>query len=258
MTGFAKHGIDAASVSMGNTFEAAPAAYVMQYMFKLRSAGNQNTARGSATEVGFERAWGDEFSEFDLARGQQAALDDFNRQTALVVAPELREKEAALLNGFVEQTVEALKEYGRPHSTQNKLVGEVDFGDGKVDVLGYDDFVWETPDKVVIDLKTTKACPSEMRAQHRRQIAVYHHLKGGDYRCGVTYVTPKKHATYWLTDDECEAEFDEFRNILRKMNRFLLTFDSAEHAASCLTPDYSSFYFGDANFRSQARQIFAQ
>ena len=257
MTGFSKHGINAASVSMTNTFEANPAAYVMQYMFKLRSAGNQNTARGSATEVGFEHAWGDEFSEFDLERGKTAALEDFNRQTALVVAPDLREKEAALMAGFVEQTVEALKPFGRPDSSQNKLVGEVDFGEGKVDVLGFDDFVWETPEKIVIDLKTTKACPSEMRAQHRRQIAVYHHLKGGEYRCGVAYVTPKKHAIYFLTDEECEAEFEEFRNILRKMNRFLSTFDSAEQAASVLTPDYSSFYFDDANFRSQARQIFA-
>ena len=257
MTGFAKHNMGATSVSQINTFEAAPAAYVMQYMFKLRSAGNQNTARGSATEVGYETAWGDEFSEFDLARGQQAALDDFNRQTALVVAPEVREKEAALIAGYVEQTVEALKPYGRPDSSQNKLVGQVDFGEGVVDVLGYDDFVWETPDKMVVDLKTTKACPSEMRAQHRRQVSVYHHLKGGEYRCGVTYATPKKHATYWLTDDECKAEFEAFTAILRKMNRFLLTFDSAEQAASVLTPDYSSFYFGDANFRSQAHQLFA-
>jgi len=257
MTGFEKHRVKAASVSMCNTFEAAPAAYVMQYMYGIRSAGNQNTARGSATEVGYENAWGDEFSEFDLERGKEAALKDFNRQTALVVAPDVREKEAALIAGFVEQTVEALKPFGRPDSSQNKLVGSVDFGEGSVDVLGFDDFVWETPERLVIDLKTTKACPSEMRAQHRRQIAVYHHLKGGEHRCGVAYVTPKKHAVYWLTTEECQAEFEEFRAILRKMNRFLSTFDSAEHAASCLTPDYSSFYFGDANFRSQARQIFA-
>ncbi len=257
MTGFEKHGVKAASVSMCNTFEAAPAAYVMQYMFKIRSAGNQNTARGSATETGFENAWGDEFSEFDLQRGQEAALKDFNRQTALVVAPDVREKEAALMAGFVEQTVDALAEYGRPDSSQNRLVGSVDFGDGSVDVLGFDDFVWETPEKIVIDLKTTKACPSEMRAQHRRQIAVYHHLRGGEYRCGVAYVTPKKHAVYFLSHDECVEEFEAFRAILKKMNRFLSTFDSAEQAASVLTPDYSSFYFDDANFRSQTRQLFA-
>ena len=247
-----KHNIGYVSYSHIEMFRTDVARWLMAYPMKIRGSTNANMARGNAVEHGIHIALTDEFS--DIEDAVEEAIKVFNRETALVVGKDSRDKERELIDGFVRQGYEAMRTYGIPTSAQNKIVLELE--DCPVPIIGYDDFQFNNGDiKYSVDLKTTKQCPSAIRDNHRRQGAVYA-MALPEHQINFCYVTPKKHAIYEVTHVEAKELMDDFVKAVNAMEKFLSISDDAMELASFLAPNYSSFYWDDPLIRSEAKRIF--
>lgn len=250
--GFELHGIGHVSYSAIETYRSDPAKYILTYGCKVRGSTNANMARGNAVEHGIEIALSDEFGEIDDA--VDAAVKKFNRETALVVGKEDRDKERELLDPWIRQGVEAMKHYGRPLSTQNKIVLEIE--DCPVPIVGYDDFQFDNGnEKHSVDLKTTKQCPSQINDNHRRQGAIYATALP-DYQIKFCYVTPKKHAIYEVTHIEAKELMEDFVKSVQSLEKLLSISSDPYEIASLFSPNYSNFYWNDPVIRSEAKRIF--
>jgi hypothetical protein len=137
----------------------------------------------------------------------KVAKDEFWRLTALSGDP-AREKEEAAVPEMVKIGLKELRGYGPPTSTQGKI--EYWFDEIAVPFIGYYDVEW-SHHNILVDIKTTHALPSKVSTNHARQVSLYVAAlarsnadegatagNGPDPR--VTYVTPKKSATYRVED----------------------------------------------------------
>jgi hypothetical protein len=121
-----------------------------------------------------------------------------------------------------------------------------------VPMIGYYDFEWEQHG-MLTDLKTTHALPSKISRPHARQVALYRAARGDNLSARVTYVTPKKHATYAL--ENAREHVDALGKIGMTIQRFLSLSDDPMELASYVVPDTESFYFNDPVSRQQAFEI---
>ena len=249
---FEKHGIGHLSYSAVEMSATDPAAYLMRYPLGIKGSTNANMARGNAVEHAIEVALMDEFG--DIEDAIETGIKQFNRETALVVAKEDRDKEREQIEGYIRQGVEALGKYGIPTSTQNKI--KLELPDCPVPIIGFDDFQFDNGiEKHSIDLKTTKQCPSAIRDNHRRQGAIYATALP-EHQIKFCYVTPKKHAIYEVTHVEAKELMQDFVKRVKALEKFLSISDDAMELASFFAPTYSSFYWNDPVMRSEAKRIF--
>jgi hypothetical protein len=144
--------------------------------------------------------------------------------------------------------------YGAPSSVQGLL--EYRFDDIAVPMIGYYDFEWEKRG-LIIDLKTTWALPSEIKINHARQIAFYCAAKSGKADTNidgrVTYVTPKKVATYRL--ENVKGHILALNKIAATIQRFVALSKDPMELAGLVVPDIDSFYFNDPVTRQMAFEV---
>ena len=121
-----------------------------------------------------------------------------------------------------------------------------------VPIIGYYDFEWSNH-KIIVDLKTTHALPSEVKLAHARQVALYSAFRNHDYDPRLAYVTPKKAAVYRL--ENAEEHMKSLERIALAVQKLLSVSDDAREIASMLAPDIESFYFNDPDMRRAAFEV---
>ena len=243
---FEIHGIPHLSPSSCNTYAGSPAAFVLDKVLKRKQGVGPAAHRGTATEAGIALGLTTDASVEECVKH---ADEEFWRLTAMSNDPR-REKERAAVGEMVKIGLVELKPYGRPTSTQGKI--EHYFDGLQVPLLGFYDFEWSNH-KILIDLKTTHALPSQIKIPHARQVALYVAASGGDMDARLTYVTPKKCATYKL--ENIPEHLRALENIAKAVQAFLSVSDDPMELASMVVPDLDSFYFNEAAARQAAFEV---
>lgn len=243
---FAVHGIEHLSSSTCNLFEASPAAFILNKLLKKGGQVGAAAHRGTAVEAGIAHGL---TTGADKIECVTVAEKEFWRLNALSSDPR-SEKEKSAIADMVKVGLAELLPYGKPSDTQGKIEYRIDAL--SVPIIGYFDFFWQ-PNKILIDLKTTHALPSKIKTSHARQVALYCAATGGDIDGRVTYVTPKKCATYRL--ENIGEHVKCLERIALTIQRFLSLSTDAEELASYVVPDTSSFYFNDEDARQAAFEV---
>ena len=243
---FERHGIAHLSPSSINTYAASPAAFVIDKLLKRKGEVGPAAHRGTATESGVVLGLTTDATTEECIKH---ADQEFWRLTAMSSDPR-REKERAAVGEMVKVGLAELKPYGRPTSTQGKIEYRVE--GLLVPLIGFYDVEWANH-KILIDLKTTHALPSQIKITHARQVALYVAAKGGDVDARLTYVTPKKCATYRL--ENVQEHVRALENIAMTIQRFLSISEDPQELASIVVPDLESFYFNDPAMRQAAYEV---
>jgi len=231
---FETHGIEHLSPSSINLYAAAPAVFLLEKVLKKRGGGVGPAAhRGTAVEHGIVHGLS---TGADLRECQDKARKEFSTLTALQSGDKV-DKETKAVPDMVAVGLAELRSYGPPSSTQGKVVHHVDRL--AVPILGYYDLEWEKKG-ILIDIKTTHALPSRISTAHARQVALYHAGRGGNLDCRLTYVTPKKSATYSLENPE--EHLKSLINMAYAIQRLLSISADPMELVGLFAPDTESFY----------------
>jgi hypothetical protein len=242
---FSIHQIEHLSPSTCNLFAASPAMFVLQKLMKVRSPVGAAAHRGTAVESGIVA-----FLEGASAKDAvEVAQQEFAKLTALSGDPR-REKEEAAIGDMVLTGIKELRDYGKPSSTQGKIEYKVE--GLAVPMIGFYDLEWDNHG-VLTDLKTTHALPSKISTSHARQVALYRAARGDNLDARITYVTPKKSATYVLENPR--EHLAALEKIALTIQRFLSLSDDAKVLASYVVPEVDSFYFADPIARKAAYEV---
>lgn len=244
---FEKHDIQHLSPSTCNLFTSSPAMFVMNKCLKKTSSVGAAAYRGNAVEDGV--AHGLFNPDASLADCTKVAMDKFNT-LASFISGEKVDKERKAVPDMVEMGLRELRSYGIPSSAQGSV--SLDIEGLLVPMIGYYDFEWEQHG-MLTDLKTTHALPSKISQPHARQVALYRAARGDNLSARVTYITPKKHATYAL--ENAREHVEALGKIGLAIQRFLALSDDPAELASFVVPDTDSFYFNDPVSRQQAFEI---
>jgi len=243
---FEAYEIEHLSPSSCNLFVSSPAMFVLQKCMKLRTQVGPAAHRGTAVESGIVAGIVDGLPEKECI---EVAVAEFSKLTALS-SDFRREKEEAALADFVKMGLKELKPYGKPSSTQGKI--HYEFEGLAVPMLGFYDVEWEDHG-VLTDIKTTHALPSKISTNHARQVALYRAARGDNLDARVSYITPKKSATYSLENPR--EHLEALRLIGLTIQRFLSLSDDPKVLASYVVPEVDSFYFGDPVSRKAAYDV---
>lgn len=243
---FAAHGIQHLSVSTCNLFTSSPAAFVLFKCLKRANTVGAAAHRGTAVEKGI--VFGLETGA-GLAECQKVAQDEFWRLTALTSDP-AHDKEKIAVPQMVEQGLKELQGYGKPTSTQGEI--SYSFDEIAVPYKGFYDIRWENH-HILTDIKTTHALPSKVSTNHARQVALYVTALGGTDDARVTYITPKKSASYRV--ENVSEHLEALKRTGMAIQKFLSTSEDPVELASMVTPDVDSFYFKEAATRQAIWEI---
>ena len=138
-----------------------------------------------------------------------------------------------------------LRPYGPPTSTQG--LRDWTHPRIKLPIVGYYDYEWANKG-ILIDLKTTERCPSEIKVSHARQVALY--CTSDNMSARLTYVTPVKRATYRL--ENINAHRAALLNMAVTVENFLSLSDDPEFFLKIVAPDLESFYWATPEARALA------
>lgn len=243
---FSAYGIQHLSPSSCNLFEAQPAAFVLQKCFKKSGEVGSAAHRGTAVEAGIVHGLQTGADDKECA---EIASKEFWRLSALSSDPR-RDKEEAAVPEMVRVGLAELRNYGVPTSSQGKIEYKVE--DLAVPLVGYYDLEWSNRN-LIIDLKTTHALPSKISGKHARQVALYCAAKGSDVAGRLTYVTPKKAATYEL--ENISEHVRSLERIALTIQNFLSISSDPMILARYCVPDRDSFYFNDPDLKQAAWDI---
>jgi len=237
MTPFEKYGIAHLSPSSCNTFTAAPAAFILQKCMKKNSPVGPAAHRGTSAESGV--VFGLINPDASVDECIAVAKDEYNTLTALIFDGSV-DKERNSLGDFVRMGLAELRPYGIPSSTQGHVSVEVQ--GLSVPLIGYYDFEWEHKG-ILIDLKTSHQLPSKIKQPHARQVSLYKAARGDNLSARISYVTPKKTATYEL--ENYRDHLKALETVALTIQRFLSLSDDPLELCSFVVPDVDSFYFND-------------
>lgn len=243
---FTAYGISHLSPSTCNLFIGSQAAFVLQKCLKKSNQVGDAAHRGTAVEKGV--VYGLETGATD-AECIKVAKDEFWRLTALSADP-AHGKEAAAVPEMVKVGLAELRGYGKPTSTQGKI--EYRFDSIAVPFIGYYDVEWSNHN-ILVDLKTTHALPSKISTNHARQVSLYAIARGNAIDPRVTYITPKKSATYRV--ENVSEHLASLERIGLAIQRFLSISEDPMELAKHVMPDVDSFYFKDAMTRQAVFEI---
>jgi hypothetical protein len=246
MNGFEKHGLAHSSPSALNMWATAPCAWVAKYLYGAQFRFGVAPMIGILVEEVVKRVL--------LGESFEAALSDaekqFNKSTALGVSEKDRQR-ISNIKDMAELAIEVLKPYGVPefrHTIKGAEQQRIELlcnGDGwQLPVIGFLDFVYPEHG-LIIDLKSTLRCPSEMSVAHARQAAIYSKAKG-NMECKMLYVTPKK--TSLLGVEDVPAVLSEVKYILNRQEKMLRL--DKEEIKEIIPIAMDSFYWtGDLDVR---------
>jgi hypothetical protein len=243
---FDAHGIEHLSPSTCNLFIGSPAMFVLDKILKRRQPVGAAAHRGTAVEEGIVLGLTTGINDNECI---SAARQTYSRLSAFTGDPK-RDKEGEAIADFVKIGLAELRSYGKPTSTQGKVVYQID--GLSVPMLGFYDIAWE--DKgILIDIKTSHALPNKIKVNHARQVALYAAVLGNNIDARLTYVTPKKVATYRL--ENIDEHLAALRKIALTIQSFLSLSKDPIELASLVVPDTDSFYFNDPLTRQAAFEV---
>lgn len=242
-----RHGLQHYSASSCNLFQADPALFIMEKLMGLRGQVGCAAYRGTSVERGIEAGIMD--LEKPLAECQEIAVKEFDRLSALSTDPN-REKEREAVPGIVEQGLIELRPYGKPSHTQHKI--EWKHPDLPLPFIGYVDFFYEESG-VVVDLKTQLRLSSEISVNHAKQVSLYCAAISDNLEGRISYVTPKKAATYRV--ENMREHLGALVKVAQTMERFLSVSDDPKVLAGLVAPNYDAFYWNDKRTRQSGYEI---
>jgi hypothetical protein len=228
------------SPSSLNLFTASREMFVLERILGIRQPVGAPAHRGTAVEAGVTFGLQDPKATIEACVAE--AQKKFDTVSALSGDPR-RDDYRAAIPAMVETALEELRPYGIPSGTQGFIewqVPELTFP-----IVGYYDFEW-ADHGIIVDLKTTERLPSSIKPGHARQVALY---AGDNVEARVSYVTPKKRATYQL-ENKREHRAALVR-IAQAVERFLALSDDPQFYIDITAPDYESFYWASP----AARQV---
>lgn len=245
MNPFETHNIQHLSPSTCNLFASSPASFVLQKLLHVRSPVGAAAHRGTAVESGVVAA----LNGASAKEAVEIAQKEFSSLTALSGDPR-REKEENAIADMVLTGIKELRDYGKPSSMQGKI--EYAFEGLMVPMIGYYDLEW-ADHGILTDIKTTHALPSKISTSHARQVALYRAARGDNLDARVSYITPKKSATYVLENPR--EHLSALHKIGLTIQRFLSLSDDPKVLASYVVPEVDSFYFADPLARKAAYDV---
>ena len=209
---FTKHGITHLSPSSVNKFADAPDAWVAQYLFGKKFTFSPAARGGTMVEQGVVRVLSGE--------DRQAVIEDTlkeYRKSVAFDASSKAEKWKETIDPMINLAVDELLKYGVPEfeedGSQKKIGIACNMGEYVVPITGFTDLDYPQHN-LVVDLKCTQKCPSEMSKAHLRQAAIYKAATGRDIK--FLYVTGKK--TQWFDVVDTSGILAEFKSIVSRMN----------------------------------------
>lgn len=235
------------SPSSLNLFAASPSMFVLERIIGRRQPVGSPAHRGTAVEDGI--TFGLLNHSASLEDCTQVAIATYDRVAALS-ADARRQEYRDTISTMVEHGLEELRPYGIPTRTQ----GYVEWLPEtlKYPIVGYFDYAWDDLG-IVVDLKTTEKLPSAVKVDHARQVALYKATAGDNLEARLTYVTPKKKATYRL--DNAKDHLSALVRMAEVCERFLSLSDDPQFYVGITCPDLSSFYFSPASARQAAFEV---
>lgn len=226
-------------------FRNAPAVWACKYLYSVRDESGPAAWRGIAVEAGVTQVIMGGKSE-DEALTLALANYELNAQG---LADDKADNARTLIGPMLKQALPLFAPRGKPTIIQLKVERQLD--GVPLPFVGYCDFVW---DGEVVDLKTTERMPSEPKADHAAQVALYCH---GTNRTGtLIYVTGKKGAEYKLDADAQKAAIADLTRSAKALCHALSRFNSPEEMARCYAPDFTSFYWSEPT-KAKALEIHA-
>lgn len=236
MNGFEKFGIARLSPSALNLWNANPGLYALRYLGKFFDEAGPAAWRGNAVEKGLN-SWLI-LKEPDTALA--VALAAFEEE-ARGLADSDTESEHALIAPMLEVAIAHCANLPSPYFGAQTRV-EHNVAGLAVPIVGYIDFVFE--DGSIVDLKTTKRCPSEPKPDHVRQVALYMAAKGCDG--SLLYVTDKRAAQYPITEEMASVAIKAIERDALALQRFLDAMPDVRTAIGALPMNDSDFRWSDA------------
>lgn len=226
---FERHQITHLSPSSLNLYAANPSLWVGRYLMGWKDEFGPAASRGTAIEAGLD-VW---LFQRDAKGAEMTALANFADRTQ-GVADDEHEAERANIAPMLAQAITALKDFPVPVGRQMKIEH---YANGvEIPIIGYIDYIF---DEFGLDLKTTKACPSSIKADHARQVSTYAEAKKKPFK--VLYVTAKKSALYDLTETDQAIHLRDIERQARAVRHLLKHSFDAEDAAKFFAPDFSDF-----------------
>ena len=231
---FERFDIKHLSPSSLNLYAANPALWTGRYLLGWRDEFGPAAQRGTAIEAGLD-LW---LFERNLGDAVAKALAHFAELTQGEASDE-HEAERANIAPMLQQAALALKDCGKPIGRQMKVEH---YANGlEVPIIGYVDYLFEG---YGIDLKTTKACPSSIKPDHGRQIALYSEAKKRPFR--ILYVTAKKSALIEQTPQEAAMHLADLERNGRAVRHLLANSQTASDAAKFFAVERGDFRWSEA------------
>jgi hypothetical protein len=243
MTPFERHCIGHLSPSSLALYRAAPALWVLRYLFGVHDDTTAYAWRGKAVEIAAEAV-------IDGASDEQAAavaMAAFEKEAGGEIEPQI-DRERRAIPSMVRQAAPVFRELGTPLARQRRI--EVWIDGIEVPIIGYADFVY---DPVVIDLKTTHALPGEPRCDHAVQVVAY--ADGLQTLPGLLYISPKRFAVYGADSIDAIAARRTLRLSALAIRTMLAAAETKEAAAAFFVPG-DDFRWTDAT-RSAAAGVWS-
>ena len=210
--------------------------FVLTKCLKHKNIVGSAAHRGTAVELGVVQGLTTGADDEECIK---VAKEEFWRLTAMSGDP-AREKEQDAVPLMVKQGLQELRGYGAPTETQGKI--EHRFDTLAVPFIGFYDVRWSNH-HILVDLKTTHALPSKVSTNHARQVSLYVTALGNEDDPRVTYITPKKSATYRVED--VSEHVKALERIGSAIQRFLSISEDPQELAKHVVPEIDSFYFKD-------------
>jgi PD-(D/E)XK nuclease superfamily len=233
------------SPSSLNLFAASPAMFTLEKILGVRQPVGAPAHRGTAIEDGI--TFGLLNPDAALADCLKAALTKYDTISALS-GDRRREEYRETIEGMIETGLAELRPYGIPSQCQGFIEWRPE---GLIyPIVGYYDYYWAETNTTV-DLKTTEKLPSSVKVPHARQVALYVTSNNAEPR--ITYVTPKKRATYRV--DNIDAHRKALHQMALRCEAFLALSDDPNFYKTITIPDLESFYWAGPATRQIAFEI---
>lgn len=225
------------SPSSLNLFCASPAMYVLEKVIGVRQAVGAPAHRGTGVEEGV--TLGLLNPDASLADCVAAAHKKYDTVSALS-GDARRQDYRETIPAMVERALSELRPYGVPSRTQGFIEWKPE--GLALPIIGYFDYEW-AQHGIIVDLKTTEKLPSQNKVPHARQVSLYASSDNMDGR--LTYVTPKKSATYRV--ENIREHRNALHQIALRVEKFLSLSDDPEFFKSIIVPDLESYFWHGPN-----------
>jgi len=195
------------SPSQINTFLNEPAIWVLNKFFGIYGDMGAAAKRGNAIELALTSIL---MNNMDFDTALKRSLEVFDQEMKQIEDDKTPE-ERDLIEPMLKQAIDLFLNIDPPKQTQIRMEPTI----LDLPILAIADF---DMGEYMVDLKTTKRCPSSsesISAEHIRQIAIYKMASGKKQK--LAYVTDKKSALYEITEDQQIAAEKEIKAAAKAM-----------------------------------------